>query len=309
MSNDLMIPDKADVPAHIRNPELAKQANEDASAGISTGFPARIKISAKQFVLVDGNGEEKPFPPTKMVHGPDENVYLPVIILRAKKALSKSWYLKAYNPNEEGVSPDCFSNDSERPDASVAAPQCDTCAACPHNAWGSGKDQEGNATKGKACTDMKMLAAFVPNFGVHSFKLPPASLKNFGLYVKQLSAAGIPLGTVKTLVGFDLAETYPILIFRFGGYLPEAHMDKITELAASEEAEDAIGGITASTPSAPQLNAPSEEAKTPEVINTPDDDMGLGDVPATKESAPQKETAPTETTTPTNQELMDELGL
>jgi len=275
--NTLMIPSKAEIPAYILNPELARQANEDAAAGIGTGYPARIKLMGTKFAMVDGNGEEKPYPPSKMIIGPDENQYMPVVVLRAKKALQKTWYLKKYDPNADAFqAPDCFSNDGERPDPASPSKQCETCAACPHNAFGSGTDQNGNATKGKACSDSKILAVFVPNFGVHSFKLPPASLKNFGLYVKQLSVNGIPLGTVKTLVGFDLAQTYPVLVFKFGGFLKQDHMAQLEEMALSPEVDDIVKGIS-STPSAPALPAPPKkvvQAAAPPPVD--DDDMGLG---------------------------------
>ncbi len=272
MTNELMVPDQSDVPSYIKDPVFAKAANEEAAAGISTGFSARVKLSGKQFTLVDGNGDETPFPPAKMIVGPDQNNYLPVIILRAKKALTKAWYASAFNPAVEAQAPDCFSNDAERPDPSAIAPQGDTCAACPMNAFGSGKDQAGNATQGKACADTKLLAVFVPGFGVHSFKIPPATLKNFGLYVKQLSANGIPLGTVKTLVGFDLTATFPVLVFRFGGYIGENLIPKLAELSTSTEAEEAIGGITV-TPAAKQVEAPE---KPKEIVSTvADDDLGF----------------------------------
>ena len=275
--NSLMIPNKAEIPAYILNPELARQANEDAAAGIGTGYPARIKLMGTKFAMVDGNGEEKPYPPSKMIIGPDENQYMPVVVLRAKKALQKAWYLKKYDPNADAFqAPDCFSNDGERPDPSSSSKQCETCAACPHNAFGSGMDQNGNASKGKACSDSKILAVFVPNFGVHSFKLPPASLKNFGLYVKQLSANGIPLGTVKTLVGFDLAQTYPVLVFKFGGFLKQDHMAQLEEMALSPEVDDIVKGIS-STPSAPALPAPPKQVSKPAAPPPVEDDgMGLG---------------------------------
>jgi len=272
MSNELMIPSKAEIPAYILNPELARQANEDAAAGIGTGFPARIKLMGTKFALVDGNGEEKPFPPSKLFNGPDDNQYLPIIILRAKKPLQKAWYLRKYDPNADTFqAPDCFSNDGERPDLSSPSKQSETCAACPHNAFGSGTDQNGNATKGKACSDSKILAVFVPGFGIHSFKLPPASLKNFGLYVKQLSGSGIPLGTVKTLAGFDLAQTYPVLVFKFGGFLKPDHMAQLEEMAMSVEVEDIVRGITVSA-AAPALPAPPKPATAPPPA---DDDLGL----------------------------------
>ena len=113
---------------------------------------------------------------------------------------------------------------------------------------------------------------------MHSFKLPPASLKNFGLYVKQLSAAGIPLTTVKTLVGFDLTQTYPVLVFQYGGFIgqgqPEdkqrAMIDHFAKMATSVEVEDIVNPIA--VPSTKQIAAPAAQAPPP----PPEDDMGIG---------------------------------
>jgi len=266
--NDLLIPDRTSIPSYILDPTLAKQANDEAAAGISTGMPPRLKLSGKQFTLVDSGGVESPFPAGKMVIGPDENAYLPMVVLRARKPLQKTWYATAFNPGEEGKSSDCFSVDGERPDPTSLAVQSDLCATCPHNQFGSGTDQNGNATKGKACADSKLLAIFIPGSRktetdpkVYQFKIPPASLKNFGLYVKQLSAAGIPLGTAQTLVGFDPAQTFPVVIFKFGGFLPEASLPKLAEMAALPETEDIIGGFNApalpALPVTAKLQAPS----------------------------------------------------
>lgn len=292
-----MIPNAADVPAHIRNlvAGAARQMNEDAIAGISTGMPPRVKLSGKQFTIVDGNANEIPFPPAQMVQmSQDGAVGMPVIFLKARKAYHKQWFATAFNPNAEAQAPDCYSLDGERPDPHSLAKQSDSCAACKQNAFGSGKDQQGNATAGKACTDNKIMAAFVPGFGVNQFKIPPASLKNFALYVKQLSAANLPLNMVKTLVGFDLKSTYPVLTFAYGGVLGEAAIGKIMELVDSPETEEII------TPSfvAPATKAPAQEvapaaqaapattgrgkkapapaqqaAPAAEIVN---DDMGLG---------------------------------
>ena len=62
MSNlDLMIPDKSSIPSYILDPTLAKQANDEAAAGISTGMPPRLKLSGKQFTLVDSGRERSLF--------------------------------------------------------------------------------------------------------------------------------------------------------------------------------------------------------------------------------------------------------
>lgn len=321
-NNELMIPEASEVPAYLRNPELARKANEDAAAGISTGFPARVKISGKSFVLVDGNGKEVPFPQSKLVIGPDENAYMPVIFLAAKKALNKTWFAAAYNPNMDGQAPDCFSLDGERPSPASPVKQAEVCAACPQNAFGSGKDQAGNPTAGKACADTKILAAFVSGFGVHQFKVPPASLKNFGLYVKQLSAAGIAFGHVKTLVGFDPTQSYGVYIFRFGGYIGEQLLPQLAKLAESPEVNEIVNPVTAAVatkaPSPIAPPPPPAQPAQPEVM----DDLGLGDLGNVKQAQtvpPAKQAPPAPPTQPTpdiaagaavsDADLMKELGL
>lgn len=297
MANDLMIPDRAEVPAYILNPELAKQANDDAMAGISTGFPPRLKINGTKFATVDGGGEEVPYPQGKMISGPDDNLYLPLIVLRAKKELQKTWYAGAYNPKAEAQAPDCFSNDGVTPDPTASVKQCDLCANCPQNQYGTAKDAAGNPTNGKACSDSKILAVFIPNMGIHSFKVPPASLKNWALYVKNLSNAGIPLGVAKTLIGFDPTASFPVLVFKFGGYVPENTIEKLAAMAQSSEAEEIVNNqIKASAK--PTLPAPAAQAAKPVVAPAPapaaQDDLGLDTPPAEKKSAgrPKKDPAP-----------------
>lgn len=317
MSYEIMIPDAADLPAHIINTELAKQANEDAVSGVSTGFPPRIKMGGKQFILVDGNGAENPIPMGKLFKGPDDNLYLKTVVLRAKKDLQKRWYATKFDPSKDGVAPDCFSNDGQRPDASIPEPQCDTCAACPMNAFGSGKNENGAATAGKSCTDNKMLAVFLPNQGTHELKITPASLKNWGMYVKALTSRGIPVGNVFTLVGFVSEASFPVLTFQYGGAIPESGVEKLAALATSPEAEEIInqritfsartesaaGADTSAADAEKKAKADKaakakaakdkkakEEAAKKAAEAAADDDLGLGldDAPASTQATPSE---------------------
>lgn len=283
--NDLIIPNAADLPAHIKNltKDAARTFNEDAAAGIGTGAPPRVKLNGKQFVMVDGNGKETPFPPSQLVPTPDGNVGMPVVFLRAKKAFSKQWFAGAYNPNVEAQAPDCYSHDAERPHPASLVKQSEACANCPQNAFGSGHDQNGNATAGKACSDNKIMAAFIPGFGVNQFKIPPASLKNFGIYVKQLSAANLPIHLVKTLVMFDSKVSFPVLMFAYNGVIPENAVAKVEEMMNSPEADEIVNPVfaTAAAPKqvttpaqqSPPPAAPAKEIPAPEVLA---DDLGLG---------------------------------
>ena len=161
-----MILGNAEVPEYIRQ-EFAKsaQANIDAMAGISEGQPPSVRLSGKQFVMVDAAGVETTFPPKALIENKSGQYCLPAIILRAKEKFSKAFYINPYKPDVV-ASPDCYSLDAVRPDPLSPSLQSDTCASCPNNAFGSGKDNAGNPTKGKACNDNKMLAVYVNGFGV-----------------------------------------------------------------------------------------------------------------------------------------------
>jgi hypothetical protein len=319
--NDLMIPEKGSIPAYLLNPEHAREANAEAMAGITTGAPPRVKLAGKQFTMVDGGGVETPYPPAKLKAGPDGNLYLPLVVLRAKPAIQKSFYAGAYNPNAEATAPDCFSNDGVSPDPAAGHVQCALCANCPKNAFGSGTDQSGNATQGKACTDNKIIAVFVPNSGIHQFKIPPASLKNFGIYVKQLSASGLALGSVVTYVGFDMAATFPVLVFKFGDYVPQGSIEKLADLAQSLEAEEIVQTRIVGAKKALPAPAPapvSAPVSAPAPVSA--DDLGL-DTPAPPKAtrgrpakvAPAEAAAPVGQATPvasaTDEEIRAELGL
>ena len=239
-----------DVPSYVVAADLARTMNADALAGISTGFPASIRIKASKFRLVDGGGEETILKPADLAEGE----YLPIIVLAAKPGLNKVYYKSAYDPNQaEALAPDCFSNDGERPDPSVTHPMCSVCATCTKNAFGSDVNQSGQPTKGKACSDNKILAVLYKG-SVYQFKIPPASLKNWGVFVKNLSSRGIPVGHVIAYVGFDEKADYSVLVFRVGDFVPEAKIPKLMDFVHSPEVLDIIS---------PTLGAPAPVAAKP----------------------------------------------
>ena len=235
MSNDLVQIPK-DIPNYAVAINEAKAMNADALQGISTGFPPSIRIKRNGFRVVDGNGDEVNLKPNDLAGGE----YLDVVILAAKPGLNKVYYASAYDPNQvEASAPDCFSLEGGVPDKSVAAPVSPTCSTCPMNAFGSGRNAAGQPTKGKACADSKVLAVFRKG-SVYSFKIPPASLKNFGLYVKNLTNRGVPLGNVITYVGFDEDADYSVLQFRVGAFIPESAKEALLAVSKSQETADIV---------------------------------------------------------------------
>ena len=235
MSTDLVqIPQN--IPQYAVAIHEAKAMNADALAGISTGFPPSIRIKRNGFRVVDGNGDEINLKPNELAGGE----FLDIVILAAKPGLNKVYYASAYDPNQvEPSAPDCFSLEGGVPDRSVNQPVSPSCATCPMNAFGSGRNAAGQPTKGKACADSKVLAVFRKG-SVYSFKIPPASLKNFGLYVKNLTNRGVPLGNVITYVGFDDTADYSVLQFRVGAFIPESAKDALIAVAGSQEVADIV---------------------------------------------------------------------
>jgi hypothetical protein len=319
--NDLMIPEKGSIPAYLLNPEHAREANAEAMAGITSGAPPRVKLAGKQFTLVDGGGVETPYPPAKLVAGADGNLYLPIIVLRAILPLQRAWYKDPYNPHGDAKAPDCFSQDSVRPDSGATSPQNDLCAGCKQDAWGSGHNQDGSASDGKDCSESKVIAAVVKGHGVHQFKIPPKSLKPFKTYVKQLSVAGMPLGSVWTYVGFDLAATYPILTFKFGDFVAEKTIETLAALSNSFEVLEIVELKTYTSKAQKALPAPAPvSAPAPAPAPVSADDLGL-DTPAPPKAtrgrpakvAPAEAAAPVEQAVPassaTDEEIRAELGL
>jgi len=235
MSTDLVQIPK-DIPSFALAINEAKTLNADALQGISTGFPPSIRIKRNGFRIVDGNGDEINLKPNDLAGGE----YLDIVILAAKPGLNKVYYEAAYDPNQvEPSAPDCFSLDGITPDKSVNKPVNPTCGTCPMNAFGSGRNAAGQSTKGKACADSKILAVFRKG-SVYLFKIPPASLKNFGLYVKNLTNRGVPLGNVITYVGFDEDADYSVLQFRVGAFIPESAKEALLAVSKSQEVADIV---------------------------------------------------------------------
>ena len=252
MSTDLL---PATIPAYAMTTQADRAVNADALVGISTGFPPSIRIKASKFRIVDGNGGETILRAAELAQGE----FLPIVILAARRGLNKVYYASAYDPNQaEASAPDCFSMDGEKPDASVKHPQCTSCAACPMNAFGSGRNQANQPTKGKACSDNKILAVLYKG-GVYQFKVPPASLKNWGMFVKKLDSHEVSIGAVVTYVGFDENADYSVLTFRAADFLKPEQVAAVGKYRASAEVRE----ITSATYT-PPIAAPVAETATVE---------------------------------------------
>lgn len=230
MSNLPIIPESA--PDYLRaltqsNPDLAT-VNDAAIASIGGGFPPYIGIKNGRFVVKDGDIE------TVL-----PQLEIDVLVLRGKDTFSKKYYATAYKPGQETQAPDCMSSDGITPDVGVKAKQCDSCAGCAHNQFGTAVRQDGTLGGGKACADVKTLAIYA-NKGIYGFNVPPDSLKNFRTYVSELSKRNIPLPTVITRISFDTTSDTTKLLFNFAGFMPQDKVGAVIDLTKDTKVLDII---------------------------------------------------------------------
>ena len=205
MSNALTT---SNMPQHLQalvGNQALQSMNQDAVKGISSGAWPRISLKGSRFRLQDPQGQEYIVP----------RHWLDVVLVAVNPhGLSKIYYEGAYDPGSEGGTPACYSDNGVAPSFRAAKPQCGTCAACPHNAWGSKITPSG--TQVKACADVKKVAVLLADNTsgpVFELRIPGASLSNFAAYVRGMDAAGVPAASIVTRLQFDTSADYPKLLF------------------------------------------------------------------------------------------------
>ena len=291
MSNLVSLDTK--IPAHLAA-RIGKPSAlaEKLAGGITSGesWP-RISIKGGRFRIKEGDAE------TVL-----QSTTLDVVIVGSNARLSKTYYAKAWDPNAEPTAPDCFSLDGVAPDASATAPQCDLCATCPHNAWGSKKGPQGQDLK--ACSDSKRIAVVAaddPTGPIYLMQITPAALKDLNQYQKDLSHRGIAPEMVRTRVGFDTNASFPKLKFGFGGWLNEEEIAQVDEVLSNpsipeitgEKVKAAAAPVEVAKPK-PQLVKPAPAPVEEEVVEeapTPKRGFGAAKADAPKAAAPAPKAA------------------
>jgi hypothetical protein len=315
MSNAITLAN-VQVPAHLaQRVGVPSVLSQSLSGGIGGGVEstARISIKGSRFRIAEGGTE------TVL-----DSTTLDVVIVGANPRLSKTWYAKAWTPESEPSSPDCFSLDGVGPDAQATEPQNDLCASCPQNAWGSKVTPQGKQIK--ACSDQKRLAvvsADDPTGPIYLLQVTPAALQGLGKYQKELSLRGIPAEIVRTRVSFDTDASFPKLKFDFGGFLDADTQQEVDRLFGSEEVRQITGELrTSAAPAVPKIAAPQqvapkpapvaaqpEPAPTPVAEESAAPKRGFGAPKKAATPAPQAKATPAATATaPSAASLADEIA-
>ena len=235
----------------------------DLGAGISTGFPV-MGFKGKVWSLRYGGNQIQIMRPDG--DGPANSIE--VVILGASKFVAKTYYGSQYSEGSDDA-PDCASIDGVLPDPGVPHRQAQTCAICPHNAWGSRVTPDGK--QAKACADNKRLA-IVPlaNLRNEAFggpillRVPPASLSELAGFGNKLQSLGIPFYAIATKIVFDTTVSYPKFLFTPMRALTDAEADVVLELMhVPQIIQITTQGQQGERPVAPATQAPVATTQAP----------------------------------------------
>lgn len=210
--------------------------DDDLAAGVTSGFGV---VSCRGKVWrIKHRGEERDL---MREDGDGPRASIEVVIVKASNVVSKVFYENGYTDGTNAA-PDCSSANGLTPDAGSPKRQCNTCAACPKNAWGSRITESGK--QGKACVDAKRLA-IVPLGDLRNeafggpmlLRVPAASLADMATYGKTLGQLNYPVCAVGTRIAFDVKEAFPKFVFNAIRPLSDAEAHVILELRADPQVE------------------------------------------------------------------------
>ena len=227
--------DQKNLPAELSGFFDVDSMADDLSAGVAGGFAIlsfrgskwRIKASGEEVLVTNEDGEARPS--------------VELIFLKASPDISKVFYDHKYVEGSDDP-PTCMSVNGIIPDADSTTPQAPSCAACPHNQWGSRMTDDGR--KAKACQDSRRIAV-VPMGDIENeqyggpmlLRVPAASLNDLKSYGVGMKNKGFPYNTIVTRVGFDPDASYPKLTFKPVRRITEAEAHELTAHYKGEKIE------------------------------------------------------------------------
>ena len=249
------------LPDYLKEVEL-----DDVTKALSGGGSQvkRIALGNNKFVLkVDGTEVSK-----------TNTDKLEVVIVNASKHISRTFYAKAWDPKAEAAPPDCWSNDGEKPDASVKAPQSSACANCPQDINGSGQGTT------KACRKNRRVAVALAtdlDGDVYQMTLQsksifydmkaPGDLEHmpFNQYAKYVGSQGYNLNSLVTEMRFDGDSTVGKLFFKPVRFLEKDEWEQAKKLGETQAAKSAVTMTIAQVDGIKKLEAPAAKGEVAKV--------------------------------------------
>jgi hypothetical protein len=199
--------------------------------------------------------------------------HLDVVIVNAAPKVSRTYYVGAYDEGK-ATAPNCWSQDGDKPDASIKQPQHTNCANCPQNAKGSGQGDS------RACRFSQRLAVVLANdVEGDVMQLSLAATSIFGKadgdnrplqeYARWLTAQGIDPTMLITRLKFDTKAPVPKLFFKPMRWLTDDEFASTQEKGQSEEAIKAITMTVSQTDGVGAVAAPAAFEGTPPKAKKP----------------------------------------
>ena len=203
----------------------------------------------------------------------NENRSMNIVIVNGGRHIGRQYYIGKYVPGETAA-PDCWSNDGEKPDASIESPQHSTCEGCPQNIKGSGQGDS------RACRYQQKLAVLLADdIGGDVYQLALAATSIFGRgdtdkmpfqqYAKYVGSQGKNINTLVTEMRLDSDSDTPKLTFKPVRFLSREEWETARQKGDSPAAKAAITQTPASTDGAKKLPAKAAPASTEEDVGEP----------------------------------------
>lgn len=184
-----------------------------------------------------------------------------VILLGSRPNLSKRFYGSGYTPGERTL-PRCASDDGVTPYSpsgdGVIAP---ACAGCPNNVFGTGKNAQGQATRGKACQDFRRIVVYplveISGSALHQamiLDIPPTSLRAkkgeppaYSEFTRMLGDHGalVPagdrmVGAVVAKLSFQRGVESPRIVWTAERWATPEEIASASELAVEDEVTETL---------------------------------------------------------------------
>ena len=239
-------------------PDYLKEVQlDDVTKALSGGNNAtkRIALGNNKFLLKVNGAEISKTNTDK----------LEVVIVNASKHISRTFYAKAWDPKADAAPPDCWSNDGEKPDATVKEPQSHSCVGCSQDIAGSGQGET------KACRKNRRIAVALASDldgDVYQMTLQsksvfydmkhPGDLDHmpFNQYAKYVGTQGYNLNSLVTEMRFDEDSTVGKLFFRPVRFLEKHEWEQSVKQGNTSAAKNAITMTVAQTDGVKKLAAP-----------------------------------------------------
>lgn len=237
----------------IEFPDLYSSTN---AAQEQSSRPPRVSLLNDRFTLLDMGGQE-----IEEITGEFK-----FMVAYVRPAVFRIYYGAKFDA-ETPSGPQCVSYDGKRPDKEESPePQSEVCADCPRAVWGSKEGFGGG--KSRECQNRVLLVVMTADKKFWQFAIPPASQKNWKLFVDEQRRTGKPLQTV--IVGAKFRRGTKILEFVARGAAPNDYLHAIATMTTA--AGDNFTGpprrldtnILAPYISLPALSAPDEAAEEAE---------------------------------------------